>query len=113
MREENDSGRGNTVEIVKLSQRMDNMQADLADMKTALRDLAKAIHRLAVVEERQASVASSIERSVALVDELEDRVRSLEIASQNSARITTWIDRSVLGALGFLVAYMISLWNSK
>ena len=78
--------------------KLDMLHADVNDMKVILRDLTTAINRLAVVEERQMQTAQSLGRAFKIIEKLEARVSSLEVAQPETKRTNDWVGRAVWAA---------------
>lgn len=79
-----------------LTVKIDMLHSDVVDMKTALNELSKAITKLALVEERQAQTADSMERAFKAIGKIEDRLSSLELAAPKTKETNAWVDRFIL-----------------
>ena len=91
--------------------RMQAMSADLQEIKASMRDLASAVARLAVVEERQANTSDTIGRAFQELKSLGERVAALEQAQplQNqSSELVQTVSKYVLVAV--LGAVISGLW---
>ena len=75
-------------------------------MKTALRELADAITKLALIEERQTQAAAAQERAFAALERVEQRVTALEMQAPANKRISVWVDRMVFASMGLLVMFV-------
>lgn len=98
-------------EIAVALSRMQAMSADLQEIKSSMRDLASAVSRLAVVEERQANTADTIGRAFQELKSLGERVAVLEQAQplQNqSTKLVQTVSQYVLVAV--LGAVISGLW---
>ena len=80
--------------------KIESMTGDLQDIKTSMRDLARAVNRLAVVEERQASIASSMERAFKEIETMSARLASLEQAKP----INDQTNKLMAGAVKYILA---------
>lgn len=104
-----------------LAQRLEALHGDVGDIKAALRDLANAVTRLAVVEERQQQAAAAQERGFRalervearvstlehqLPDRLDQRLASLEQQAPAAGRTAAWVDRAVWAAAAAGVMYV-------
>ena len=85
-----------------LTHRLDTLHEDVGEMKAALKDLAAAITKLALIEERQANAAAAQERAFAVLERLEGRVSRLETYVPANKKVTVWVDRGTWAALGLL-----------
>jgi chromosome segregation ATPase len=86
--------------------KIDAITSDLADLKVSMRELATAVSRLAVIEDRQSTTNESIGRAFKDIQRLAARVASLEMAQpiqkQSSDAVQTamkYIVAIVLGAV--------------
>lgn len=104
-----------------LAHRLDALHNDVGDIKAALRDLATAVTRLAVVEERQQQAAAAQERGFRALERVEQRVSTLEHQMPDRAdqrlaaleqqapavnRTAAWVDRAVWAAAAAAVMYV-------
>ena len=96
-----------------LAHRLDALHQDVGEVKAALRDLATAVTRLAVVEERQQQSAAALDRAFGALERIEarisalehqtpqrlsDRLASLEQQAPAATRTAAWVDRAVWAA---------------
>ena len=88
---------------------------DMRDMKLAMSQMAEAITRLAVLEEKHLGVVNALQRVEDQVDKLDDKVQnlSLQIAeAQGRASGAGWVIKSVWGVVGAAVIGMLA-WAAK
>lgn len=92
------------------------LHEDVGEMKQALKELAGAVTRLALVEERQINMAAAVERSfgaIATVQQdvkgIDGRVKTLEIAQPMQAKTTEWVDKILWLVVGAFVSGLLSL----
>jgi uncharacterized protein HemX len=71
------------------------LHEDVAEIKNALRGLADAITKLALVEERQTNVTNQVDRAFALLEKMDERISAVEEAVMSASRTATWVDRLV------------------
>lgn len=71
---------------------------DVMEMKGAIKDLAKAINRLAVVEERQVQATAALERAFDSIGKITDRLTSLEQKAIITGQASVWVERGVWAA---------------
>lgn len=103
------SGAGYEVSDLRvLSERFDALHEDVFEIKSAIRDLAAAITKLALIEERQANVATAQERLFAAVARLELRVTELEKSNPANLQTHAWVEKALLLAAG---ATLLFAWN--
>lgn len=82
------------------------LSGDIAELKSAVREVVKALELLARLEERQDNARSEVDRAFGDIRDLKARICAIEIAQ--SARKTTndWIDKGIyatLGCVGFFL----------
>jgi response regulator RpfG family c-di-GMP phosphodiesterase len=94
------------TELAVALSRMQSMSADLQEIKATMKDLANAVARLAVVEERQANTSDSIGRAFTEIKSLGERIAVLEQgqplnkhSSDMVQTVTKYVVVAVLGAL--------------
>ena len=87
---------------------MEAISGDLAEVKATMRELANAVSRLAVIEERQNGTNESLNRAFAEITRLTGRVVSLEqsqpIQKQSSDFVQAAIKYIVAAVLGAILA---------
>lgn len=92
---------------ILLAHRLDTLHDNVDEVKTALRELADAITKLALIEERQTQAAAAQERAFAALERVEQRVTALEMQAPANKRISVWVDRMVFAGMGLLVMFVI------
>lgn len=98
-------------EIAVALSRMQDMSKDLQEIKTSVRELASAVSRLAVIEERQANTSDSIARAFKEIRSVADRVTNLEQAApmqNHTSELVQTVSKYVLVAV--LGAVISGLW---
>lgn len=90
-----------------LSIQLKTLHDDVSEMKSALKDLATAITKLALIEERQANAAAAQERAFAALERVEARLALLEKDGTANKRISVWFDRAIWAAMGLLVMMVL------
>ena len=85
--------------IVKL----ELLHDDVSDMKAVLRELTTAINRLAIVEERQQVTAAALERAFGILEKVESRLATLELANVNTSRSASLVDKGIWLVLGGVI----------
>ena len=101
------------VEINKMANRLDTLHADVAEMKSALRDLTSAINKLAIIEERQSAISTSIDRAFKAIGNIEDRLRDLERQSPDNSRVVSWMDRGLFALIGVAIMSIFDQFKSR
>lgn len=78
--------------------RLDRMEKTQDENRATLREVATAINKLAVIEERQQTASIAIERLAAEQKKFDERLRSLEIAEPMQAQTAEWVRSAVWAA---------------
>ena len=95
-------------ELLILSERFQALHDDVSEIKSAIRDLAAAITKLALIEDRQSNVAAAQERLFAALARLELRVIELEKSSPANKQTNAWVEKAILLAAG---AALLFAWS--
>jgi len=85
-----------------LNLQLKTLHEDVSEMKSVLKDLATAITKLALIEERQANAAAALERAFGALERVEARVAALEKDVPANKRVNVWVDRAIWAGLGLL-----------
>ena len=93
--------------IGALASDIQHIRADQNAMRSAIERMSEAVARLALIEERQSSASHAIERIIAMLTKLEERVRNLEIAEPAQQKTTAWVDKALWAALTGAIAFII------
>lgn len=78
--------------------RLDRMEKTQDETRDTLREVAAAINKLAVIEERQQVASSAIERLAAEQKRIDERLRALEISEPMQAQTAEWVKNAVWAA---------------
>jgi hypothetical protein len=96
-----------------IAARLETLHKDVGDMKSGLKDLAIAITRLAVVEERLSSGVQAQERAFKEIGSVKDdvkavasRVAVLETAAPLQKKTSDWMLSVVWAAAGAAVSFL-------
>lgn len=95
-----------TTDVALLSAKLQTLHIDVSDIKGSLKDLAVAINKLALVEERLSNATAAQERSFKALEKLEERIDELEKKTINTDNTSKWIDRGLIAALGAFFAFI-------
>lgn len=99
------AGEDAEVNLRLLNQKLEVLHGDVGEMKQALRQLSDAITKLALVEERQAQAAASMERMWTAVARVEARVSALEKLAPDSRAAAIWIERALVALTGAVLVF--------
>lgn len=86
-----------TIETIAMQ--MQVLHEDVKDMQSVLKELTTAITKLAIVEERQAQIAQSMERAFKAIEKVEGRLTTLEQQAPMNKQTNAWADRLVIGII--------------
>ena len=88
--------------------KIESISGDMAEIKSSMKELATAVSRLAVIEERQTATNDAIARAFKDIGTLTTRVSALEqsqpIQKQSSDLVQTAVKYIVVALLGAIVA---------
>jgi RNA processing factor Prp31 len=90
-----------------LTLHLDQLHADVNDMKEILRELTAAVVRLAVVEERQTQTTTMLAQTAQALSDLEKRVTQVEKQDITNKRISGWVDKGIWGAVIVVVGFVL------
>lgn len=112
---DDDNNRAMAPMVAMLDVRLQGLHTDVNEIKSALSDLATAITKLALIEERQAQTGVAMDRAFNAVSKLEskleaidDRLRAIEKNDVNQSRTSEYVDKAVWAALGLLAMFAAS-----
>lgn len=91
-------------EIAQLKAKQDAMSDDIVEIKTSLRDIAKALNSLAMLEQKHINTKEDIDRIDSRVNDHEQRIRAneLKLASQ------LWIERAMWVVVAGVISAVIT-----
>ena len=105
--------RGADPMVKELASKLQMLHGDVADIKSALRELTLAINKLAIIEERQSTISMSVERAFVAIEKIEVRLASIEKDTPNNHRIGAWVDRAVFAVIGLAVMFVIENFRGR
>ena len=88
-----------------ISVHLERMHSDISDMRDGLRELAAAVSRLALVEERLGNTNQALERLFKAVEKLEHRMVDVENQAIASKQTSRWVDKGIYACLAALATY--------
>jgi chromosome segregation ATPase len=83
-----------------LTVKLEALHTDVSEIKSALDKVSDAITKLALVEQQQNQIASSLERAFKAIGKLEDKLTALEQAQPTHTDAAKWVDRGLVGLAG-------------
>jgi len=85
--------------LATLTVQMSSMQADMGEIKASMKDMAQAVTKLALIEERQVQSAQALERAFKTIEKHDERIDILEKVTADTTRTSKWVDRAVWAIL--------------
>ena len=85
--------------------KLDALHEDMQEMKGVQRDMALAITKLALVEERQSQAALALERVFKAMEKMEERLDKLEEDAPLQRKSSDYVFAAIWGAAGLLVMF--------
>ena len=89
-----------------ISVKLEVLHSDVVEMKKALKELSKAITKLALVEQQQNQTAEALERAFKAISKLDDRTTALELTAPKGKETSDWVDRIILAIVGCAAAFI-------
>lgn len=83
------------AQLVIALERLKTVSADVAEMKSSMVQMASAVTRLAVMEERLGASREALERAFREITELQSRTKALESAQPAQAQTTKWVNQVI------------------
>jgi hypothetical protein len=74
------------VRVERIAHHIQRIREDQHAMRAAIERMSEAVIRLALVEERQATASSAIDRLAQAVEKLDERLRRLEVSEPMQAK---------------------------
>lgn len=97
------------TEMALLTHKVESLHSDMNEMKLVMRDVASALTKLALIDERQSKMLETQERIFKLIDKLDNRVDVLEKSEGKQNQAATWVFAAVWGAAGLLAMYIAKM----
>jgi chromosome segregation ATPase len=94
------------IRIERLTHHIQRIREDQHAMRAAIERMSEAVTRLALVEERQASASSAIDRLAHTLEKLDERLRRLEVADPMHTKAAEWVQSAVWAAAAAAVMFV-------
>lgn len=94
------------VRIERLAHNIQRIREDQHAMRAAIERMSEAVTRLALVEERQATASTAIERIVQSLERLDERLRRLEVADPMQTKAAEWVQSALWAAAAAAVMFI-------
>jgi DNA repair ATPase RecN len=113
-----------TARVERLVHHIQRISDGVGEMKAAMREMAAAINRLAVIEERQNQDRVALERAFSaisdlskkhdqaitrtmeIVDKIDGRMRALEMAQPMQSKVAEWVEKALFAAAAAAVMFV-------
>ena len=95
-------------ELTELTTKLLALHNDVSEMKIVLKDVAVALTKLALIDERQIVANQTLERAFAAISKLESRLTDLERMAPINNQSRVWVERFVLAIAG---AALVFIWD--
>ena len=89
--------------------RVEGMGQDIVEIKTSINDMAKAIMKLAVFEERQLTDRVEMGRFARLLELYDQRIGHLEMVQPIQSLTSDWVQKAVWAVTGLALSAVMSL----
>lgn len=88
--------------------RVERMSDDIVEIKSIIKEMALAIAKLALVEERQAQDRADLGRAFKNIDSHDGRIRTLENAQPLQQQATDWVGKGLWLVVGGVMSAVLS-----
>ncbi len=95
-------------EVTELTTKLLALHNDVAEIKGVLKDVAAALTKLALIDERQMVANQALERAFATISRIEARLSDLERLQPMNNQSRVWVERFVLALAG---AALVFIWD--
>lgn len=85
----------NAASLARVEAITAGLSEDMKDVKTAMREVAHAINRMAVMEERQSQDRAALGRAFGAIEKLGTRIVALEQAQPALKQTSDWVHKAV------------------
>lgn len=97
----------NIVALERLTHHIQRIREAQDRTEKSVSQIADALTRLAIVEERQSNTTGSLEKLAAAIDKLDERLQALEILGPTNSRVSALVDKVMWLAAGGGVMYLV------
>lgn len=92
--------------IERIAHHIQRIREDQRAMRAVIERMGEAVTRLALVEERQATASSAIDRMAQTLEKLEERLRRLEVADPMQTKAAEWVQSALWAAAAAAVMFV-------
>ena len=100
------------TEIALLTNKVESLHEDMSEMKVVMRDIANALTKLAIIDERQEKMSETQGRIFKLLDNHGERINELEKDDRRQSLAVNWVfgaTWAAAGAFGIVVLKVLGL----
>jgi len=100
------------TEIALLTNKVESLHEDMSEMKAVMRDIANALTKLAIIDERQEKMSETQGRIFKLLDNHGERINELEKDDRRQSLAVNWVfgaTWAAAGAFGIVVLKVLGL----
>jgi hypothetical protein len=100
------------TEIALLTNKVESLHEDMSEMKVVMRDIANALTRLAIIDERQEKMSETQGRIFRVLDNHAERINELEKDDRRQSLAVSWVfgaTWAAAGAFGMVVLKVLGL----
>jgi hypothetical protein len=100
------------TEIALLTNKVESLHEDMSEMKTVMRDIANALTKLAIIDERQEKMSETQGRIFRVLDNHAERINELEKDDRRQSLAVNWVfgaTWAAAGAFGMIVLKVLGL----
>ena len=97
------------TEIALLTHKVESLHEDMSEMKLVMRDIASALTKLAIIDERQEKMSETQSRIFKLLDNHNGRIVALEKDDSNQKVAVDWVYKAVWAMVGVAAMYALKL----
>jgi hypothetical protein len=100
------------TEIALLTNKVESLHEDMSEMKTVMRDIATALTKLAIIDERQEKMSETQGRIFKVLDNHAERINELEKDDRRQSLAVNWVfgaTWAAAGAFGMVVMKVLGL----
>lgn len=94
--------------LAKVEIQLNNVAADMVEVKEALKSIAKSLSTLAVLEEKHNTVTDALKRAFIHIERNEERIGAIEKVMPVVVLTSGWVFKAVLAVMGILGAAAIT-----
>jgi len=95
------------TEIALLTNKVQSLHEDMSEMKVVMRDIANALTKLAIIDERQEKMSETQGRIFKLLDNHGERISELEKDGGRQKMAVDWVFGATWATVGVVGMYLV------